>query len=433
MPAARMRWGRCRANLLGTVLIAGSVLSARPAPAQEWVEPPPIVGGTLFKVPLLVRDFTYQDVPRHLLVTGEECEQVLVQDLLFSDFFDVQREGEVGTGRTSRSPEAIVWGKVQSRWGKTVLDGMLVDSETGKLIFEKSYSLGDPPDRWAIHAFSDDIVLYLTGESGVAGTRIAFVGNATGSKEIYLIDDGARLTRVTSLGSITISPSGSPDGKRLAFTSFVHGKPDLYWVEIGESKLRTLSDRPGVNSAPCWSPDGQHLVASLSFEGNSEIYKLDLSGKKVERLTFSPSIETSPTYSPVGNQIAFVSDRTGQTQIYIMDGDGANTRRLSFLNGMCDSPDWSRKGDRIVFVARVDPVYDIFTIRANGTDLRRLTAGEGNHENPRWAPDGRHLVFAMREGESRRLYIMAADGSGKRRLTWSRGDQYNPAWSPPLN
>jgi len=57
-----------------------------------------------------------------------------------------------------------------------------------KIIFRKTYRLGDPPDRWAVHAFADDIVLFLTGERGVSQTRIAFVGDATGNKEIYLVD-----------------------------------------------------------------------------------------------------------------------------------------------------------------------------------------------------------------------------------------------------
>jgi TolB protein len=407
------------------------------ASMPRTVEVPAIIGGQISKIPVLIRDFTYSGAERRLLTTGEACEDILEQDLIFSDYLDVRREGvrQFSSAESQRPPQAIVAGEVSRSFGKVTLHGRLIDASSGELIFEDEYDLDEPPDRWTIHAFADDVVLYLTGERGVARTRIAFVGDATKSKEIYLVDyDGARLSRVTSLNTITISPTWSPDGKQLAFMTYASGNPDLVRVQLGQQQVIAVSARPGINSAPAWHPNGQRIAAALSFEGNSEIYTMDVSGKNLQRITFAEnSIETSPTFSPTGSQIAFVSDRTGQTQIYIMDVDGANTRRLTHLNGMCDSPHWSRDADWIVFVARIDRTFDIFRVRPNGADLTRLTADSGNYENPRWAPDSRHIVYAQRSEGSRNLFVMAADGSGKRRLTWSSGDQYNPAWSPPLD
>lgn len=439
----RREWSRVPGPvaLWVTALLVGIAGSAGAQPPES---PGPLVppgredillvirGDAVLKVPVLVRDFTYDGAPRKLLRTGEEPEQIVVQDLTFSDFFDVRREG-VAPARGGESPDAVVWGRVTERFGKVVLNGQIIDPETGDLIFQKDYALSDPPDRWVLHAFSDDIVLYLTGEAGVASTRIAFVGDATGSKELYVVDyDGARLTRVTSLNSISVSPSWSPDGTELAFTTFARGKPDLMRAKLGEPKLVPISTREGINIAPDWHPNGDRVAATLSFEGNSEIYELPTGSGNPKRLTFSEAIETSPSYSPNGEQMAYVSDRTGQTQVYVMDADGGKSRRLTVINGMCDSPDWSPKGEWILFVARIDGVYDIFRVSPDGATIARLTANEGNHENPRWAPDGRHVVYSKREGESRSLYIMSANGTGKRRLTWSNGDQYNPAWSPPL-
>lgn len=393
--------------------------------------------GTLFRIPIEVRQWTYEGVARRVMTGGEAPEDVLVQDLSFSGFFEIRREaglawGASGGGST-RPVEAIAEGVVQLRRGKPELTGSLIDAAKGNLIFRRGYELGDPPDRWAVHAFADDIVLYLTGERGVASTRVAFVGTATGHKEIYLVDyDGAMVEMKTDLRSITLSPRWAPKGDRLAFTTFVHGAPELAGLRFEDGKIWTISDRPGMNSAPCWSPKGDRLAASLSFEGNSEIYLLDESGRDPRRLTYDAGIDTSPSFDPRGDRIAFTSDRSGEPQIYVMDSDGTNQRRLTFVGKHSDSADWSPKGDRIVFVTLIDRVFDICTISPDGSDLRRLTEGIGNCENPRWSPDGRQLVFARRTGSERRLFVMGADGANLRQLTWLRGDQYNPAWSPPL-
>lgn len=437
--ACRHRPSLVRAGLLGLAVFGAALLKEGAAPAQEEAELV-ITQGRLYKIPIEVEDWAYVETPRRLFEKGETAEEVLRLNLVRSDFFDVRRQSfSIAPGGDSLQPprpvKAVAGGEVRKRGTKVELSGRLTDATTGKLIFNRTYPLGDPPDRWAVHSFSDDIVLYLTGERGTATTRIAYVGDATGKKEIYVVDaDGARAEMVTTLGSITVSPRWSPDGERLAFTTFARGRPELVGLRLKESRTWTISSREGMNSAPCWHPDGQHLAASLSFEGNSEIYILDAQGREARRLTHSMAIDTSPTFSPDGSRLAFTSDRSGEPQVYVMGADGTGLSRLTYVGKHCDSPDWSPKGDRIVFVSLIDPsVFDICTVRPDGTDLWRLTAGNANHENPRWAPDGRHIVFAKRERGRRNLWVMAADGSGIRQLTYARGDQYNPAWSPPLS
>ena len=75
-----------------------------------------------------------------------------------------------------------------------------------------------------LHAFSDDIVLYMTGERGVGQTRIAFVRDHGGTREIHLIDyDGQNEEQSTRMKTIVLSPAWAPGGDRLAFTSFGGG------------------------------------------------------------------------------------------------------------------------------------------------------------------------------------------------------------------
>ena len=84
------------------------------------------------------------------------------------------------------------------------LQGRVTDS-SGATILAKSYNGND---RDVAHQFADDIVETVTGNPGIATTKIAFVGTASGPKEIYFADyDGARARRLTTDRSISVAPS----------------------------------------------------------------------------------------------------------------------------------------------------------------------------------------------------------------------------------
>ncbi len=425
--------------------LAARALAPRDAGAQTEFQME-IRTGSLVRIPIHVEEFLYETGISPIRFANDESpEQILVRDLDYSSFFRVSRGPAAGAagadpgGQASRPPEGtrtVASGMVRRSWGRLVLTGSLRDAATSNRIFEKDYALGEPPDRWAVHAFADDIVLYMTGERGVAQTRIAFVRDYGGGKrELHLVDaDGLSEQQLTHLGTLVLSPAWSPTGDRLAFTSFGFGQPAVVGFALRDQKSWRISPAgASMAASPAFSPDGRRVAYTQSIGGNLEIFASDADGGHPLQLTFNPAIDTSPTFSPDGGQIAFTSDRSGNPQIYVMDREGGNVRRLTFAGKQSDSPDWSPKGDRIAFVCIIDDVFDICTMRPDGSDPARLTAGEGMHENPRWAPDGRHLVYSKLSGGERRIYVMAADGSGKRALTGGRGAQYNPAWSPALS
>ncbi|MDM7915538.1 MAG: Tol-Pal system beta propeller repeat protein TolB [Candidatus Eisenbacteria bacterium] len=398
---------------------------------------PDIVSGSLYKIPIHIEQFVYQGGVVLSFPGGDRAEIILGQDLRYSDFFTVSLGSFASGPGGDIIPEgtrAIASASIGSSWGRPVLSGTLRDAKTQNKIFSRDYPLGDPPDRWAIHAFSDDIVLYMTGERGIAETRIAFIQEAGQNREIHLIDyDGANQQQLTRFGTIVLSPAFSPTGDRLAFTTFAPGQAGVAGYRIRDGRTWNISQPGAMSASPAWSPDGQQVAFTRSLSGNLEIFVANAEGGDPTRLTYNPSIDTSPSFSPDGRRIAFTSDRSGHPEVYVMDRDGASARRITFYGSQNDSPDWSPKGDRIAFVSMLDGVFDICTVRPDGSDLVRLTGDEGTHENPRWAPDGRHLVYSKLQGGRRSLYVMASDGSGKRALTSGRSGQYNPAWSPQLS
>jgi TolB protein len=301
-----------------------------------------------------------------------------------------------------------------------------------RLIGSKKVGAHVSEPRRAAHKIADEVVLLVTGEPGVADTKVAFASTRSGVKELYLMDyDGAGPAAVTANKSINISPNWSPDSRSLAFTSYMNGYPFLYRIFPFERRaVNLLAGYAGINSSPSWSPDGRTLALTLSKDGNPEIYLLTVATGAFRRLTMHAAIDTEPTWSPTGRELAFISDRSGSAQIYVMDAEGTNVRRVT-SSGFNTQPRWSPRGDTIAFTSRQGN-HDIWAISPDGSNLRRLTAGPGDNESSSWSPNGRHLVFQSSRLGGTQLYTMLADGSEQQVLTGGPGQASSPAWSPRL-
>ena len=373
--------------------------------------------------------------------TTRELVEAIRSDLEFSGYFEVvdpKLYGLVppssdGTVRhddwLSIGADAMVQIRVPVQDDRIDLEARLYDNETGSAVFARRYGGRLGTIRRVGHLVADDIVKHYTGKIGVGLTRIAFVSEFRGNKEIYLMDyDGRRIRRLTSSGTINLSPVWSPDGTELAFMSWRGRQPGVYVMSAeGElGRLRTVGGE--LSSAPDWSHDGRQLAYTSDIDGNTEIYVLDRNSGRNRRLTHSRAIDTAPAFSPNGREIAFTSDRSGSPQIYVMGADGLNVRRLSWESSYNDSPAWAPRGDRLAYASRIDGRFHIVVLDLATGRVTPLTRGRHNNENPRWAPDGRHLVFSSNRAGAYHIYTMRADGSDVRRLT--RGeDGYTPDWS----
>ena len=219
--------------------------------------------------------------------------------------------------------------------GNLQLDASALDTGAEKAVFTKPYKADRMvPLRRLAHALADDLVARLTGERGVASSRVVFVRQmAPGVKELFQIDrDGANLIQLTRHGSLTLSPTVAPDG-RLAYVSYKGGAPEIWGQRRRDSpheKLYPTSSSVGMVSTPVWSPDGRRLAfVQLDRRGNSDIMILDMETGRARRLTDGNGINTEPSWNPNGTQVAFTSDREGGPQVYLMQDDGSNLRRLT--------------------------------------------------------------------------------------------------------
>lgn len=407
------------------------------------------------KFPIAIEPFSNPHLPKLEMRMGERATEILNNDLNLCGFFsvlDLKDLAPQGPKPTSASEigsqgknleeaylqriaqigaEALIQGEITYQNNTLILEARLYDVVKRELIVGKRY-IGEIADlSRMVHRFANEVVLALTGEPSFFQTKIAFVSDLSGHKEIYLMDfDGRNQRQLTKHQSICLSPRFSPDGNYIVFTSYKMGNPDLYLKDLRNGEEKRIAHFPGLNISPSWSPEGKRLALTLSKDGNPEIYLMNLEGSALIRLTDHPAIDVSPSWSPDGKKIAFVSNRGGSPQIYILDLASKEVQRLTFEGKYNTHPAWSPRGNLIAFDSLIDNNHNICVIRPDGNGFRILTANMGRCEAPSWSPDGRHLVFSSNREGGPHLYLINLEGTQIKKLTFSRGSDTYPNWSP---
>lgn len=327
--------------------------------------------------------------------------------------------------------EVLIKGEFKGSPTEFAVEATVYDLAQGQAIFGRRYSGVPAQWRGAVHRLADDIVQRLTGERGIATSKIAFVSNATGTKEIYVMDyDGENRTRLTRENTIAIYPDWFPSGSDLVYTRFEGNRQEARRVDVVSGRTERITRFPGLNAFADVSPRGDEIALTLSRDGNPEIYRIRADGSDPRRLTYARSTESSPCWSPDGRRLAFVSDRSGSPQVYIMSAGGGESERVTYEGSYNTSPDWSPKGDLIAYTSRIDGVYQICTVNVETKEVIRLTTGGGQKEDPSWAADGRHLAYSMKSGGKSDIYMLDIYELVPVRLTGGAGDYEGPAWSP---
>jgi TolB protein len=331
--------------------------------------------------------------------------------------------------------EVLIKGGLKIQDGKLTVEVHIFDTVREERLLAKRYVGKVKNPRLIAHRFADDLMEKLTGKKGVFSTKLLFVSNVTGTKEIYMSDyDRMNHTRITYNGSINLSPKWSPDGKNILYTSYKGGGPALYMQELRTRRIRKVSGKPGINIGGRWSPDGKKVAVTLSVDRSPELYMLDLATLKYTRVTKNHGIDVSPTWSPDGKKLIYVSDIAGNPHIYMINSDGGKPRRLTFKGKYHSSPAWSPDGTKIAFARLQNGTFNIWVMNPDGTNKVQLTF-EGNNKSPSWSPDGRYIAFSSsrREGSGQSsLYLMRADGGGLRKITRGKSGEWSPDWSPNL-
>jgi Tol biopolymer transport system component len=343
---------------------------------------------------------------------------------------------------------------------------------------------------------SSSIVSFDSGRA-LDGSNAA---NASATGNIWTVKaDGSGatpLTKLTAFGASSSNAVWSPGGSKIAFLSGrafdgsdakdASGILNIWVMNADGSGANALTrlNTSGIDiPTPVWSPDGSKIAFSsfraldgsdaLSSPRALNIWVMNADGTGVTPLTKYTTgglSNVTPVWSPDSAKLAFISDGAldgsnqsncspqpcvGKPNVWVMNANGSGATPLTrFLVAETRSPGWSPDGHKVAFAARaaldgsdsLSGDQNIWVINPDGTGrtpLTKLTSGV-TADHPVWSPNSSRLAFESDQDPSGNstfvdgtgtlnIWVINADGSGATALTKlvtsDFADSRTPAWS----
>jgi len=425
-----------RNGMLLTLLFALAFLFAAPAMAQDEEEVPEVVleaySTGFYRPGILLTSQSDSTLGRGNAAVGELFVERVRFALVWSGYvnlFTPEDISNVGPRETpgSDAPEMELRISLQPDTEKNAVKALIQLAELEGSPFYAgtiSFSLENALRKGDVA--TEEVLRQITGMTAPFRSRIVAVEQRPENvKELILLAyDGGSRWELTRDNSIALSPSWSPDGRKIVFTSFRGGEDAELWIaDLDKRRIVQLLDRTGTDAACEWSPTGDWIIFAGSSGNVTHLYLIRPDGSGLRRLTRGNWIDTSPSWSPDGRRIVFMSDRSGSPQIYRMDIDGTNLKRLTYEGGYNADPSWSPAGDRIAYARLGDRGFQLRSMDPMGDVDIPLTDEYGDHLDPSWSPDGMKITYNYRD----KVWVMSADGTLRRPLL---SDGLMPDWSP---
>ena len=272
-----------------------------------------------------------------------------------------------------------------------------------------------------------------------------------------IVGDIYQVVQLTEGEADNYSPIFSPDGSKIAFSSFRLDNGEIYVMdlngrihqrvtfttELNETSPAFLSN-PNYLFYSCEPKNSREVKIVLQSSGSTPIY----AGFKVTHIHSKETHEVlpmgfgvrAPRIAPDGQRIVYESNTDANLELYLIDIGGlsfqdidSNSIQLKRIthNEMDDgSPCFFPDGKKIVFVSARDKVHQLYAIGIDGGAEKHLNPSRHDCYSPVVSLDGKSIAFVSARDGDIEIYIMDADGTNERRLTNGVGVSMQPAFSP---
>jgi len=171
--------------------------------------------------------------------------------------------------------------------------------------------------------------------------HIAFIGVRKGQSDLYVVDiETEQLTQLTNDMYSESSPEWSPDGTRIVFASDrepvddnltadsldipVSPSRSIHIIDTSTGDIKSITSSEGDDASPTWSPDGRYIAFSSDRNGIYNLYVAELDSVADDaQVVVTPITNVLngvflPDWSLDGRKIVFASFTFGGYDVYTL-------------------------------------------------------------------------------------------------------------------
>lgn len=200
-----------------------------------------------------------------------------------------------------------------------------------------------------------------------------------------------RLSKLTDFQGTTMSADINPKNPDLVVFAAIdkYGNSDIYILDNLTGIRKRLTFAYSIEATPSFSPDGKKIIFTSDRSGMQQIYQMNLRGKNIKRITSDRGDYSKPVWSPDGSLIAFTKIVKGKFTIGIMTSYGYNERILT-SGYVVEGVSWSPNGRYLIY-SRKDGAYGQSSIPSlyiidvvTGFERRFSTPSSEGATDPDW-------------------------------------------------